>query len=163
MAVELYRVDDRLIHGQVVVGWAQPMGARFIVLVDDNVAVSDWEQELYRMGVPPDIEVSFLSVADACRQLPAFQNDSRRGLLITGDVRNMTRLHECSPSFTRVNLGGVHTGPGRAPCLRYVFLSDDEADELRRLANRGVTITAQDLPACPPTELDEVLRRRKAS
>ena len=56
MPIELYRIDDRLIHGQVVVGWGQPLSLRFIVLVDDEVASSDWEQELYRMGVPPGDE-----------------------------------------------------------------------------------------------------------
>ena len=53
MSFLLYRIDDRLIHGQVVVGWGQPLDAKFIVLVDDAVATSDWEQELYRLGVPP--------------------------------------------------------------------------------------------------------------
>jgi PTS system mannose-specific IIB component/fructoselysine and glucoselysine-specific PTS system IIB component len=53
----LYRIDDRLIHGQVVVGWGQPLDLKFIVLVDDTVASSDWEQELYRMGVPPEMAV----------------------------------------------------------------------------------------------------------
>ena len=46
MTVQLYRVDDRLIHGQVVVGWGQPLDVEFIVLVDDAVAESEWEQEL---------------------------------------------------------------------------------------------------------------------
>ena len=59
MALELYRIDDRLIHGQVVVGWGQPLDLRFIVLVDDEVASSDWEQELYRMGVPPDMTKNY--------------------------------------------------------------------------------------------------------
>ena len=65
MPFELYRIDDRLIHGQVVVGWGQPLDIAFIVLVDDAVAASDWEQELYRMGVPPEMEVSFASVEAA--------------------------------------------------------------------------------------------------
>ncbi len=44
MSVVLYRVDDRLIHGQVVVGWGQRLGVGFIVLVDDGVQANDWEQ-----------------------------------------------------------------------------------------------------------------------
>ncbi|MBL8982847.1 MAG: PTS sugar transporter subunit IIB, partial [Gemmatimonadetes bacterium] len=65
MGVEIFRVDDRLIHGQVVVGWGQPLDVRSIVLVDDEVAASSWEQDLYRMGVPEEMEVAFASVADA--------------------------------------------------------------------------------------------------
>ena len=65
MTLVLNRIDDRLIHGQVVVGWGQPLDVRFIVLVDDLVAASDWEKELYRMGVPPEMEVRFHSAAEA--------------------------------------------------------------------------------------------------
>jgi mannose/fructose/N-acetylgalactosamine-specific phosphotransferase system component IIB len=42
MTLELYRIDDRLIHGQVVVGWGQPLDIGFIVLVDDLVADAEW-------------------------------------------------------------------------------------------------------------------------
>ena len=82
MTLALYRIDDRLIHGQVVVGWGQPLNASFIVLVDDEVSGSDWEQDLYRMGVPPQIEVIFASVEQAADQLPAWDADARvEGLL----------------------------------------------------------------------------------
>jgi len=67
MAIHLYRIDDRLIHGQVVVGWGQPLNARFMVLVDDLVASSDWEKELYRMAVPPEMEIFFADVGAAVR------------------------------------------------------------------------------------------------
>ena len=68
MPVEIYRIDDRLIHGQVVVGWGRPLDIGFIVLVDDEVAASEWEQELYRMGVPPEMEVFFHGVDEAARR-----------------------------------------------------------------------------------------------
>src|SRR6185503_13153065 len=86
VALELYRIDDRLIHGQVVVGWGQPLDLRFVVLVDDEVATSDWEQELYRMGVPPDMDVYFDTVESAAANLERYQYDERRGLLLTGDI-----------------------------------------------------------------------------
>src|SRR6188474_3669895 len=73
VALELYRIDDRLIHGQVVVGWGQPLDLRFVVLVDDEVAGSDWEQELYRMGVPQDMEVYFDTVQSAAANLQRYQ------------------------------------------------------------------------------------------
>ena len=65
MSVVLYRIDDRLIHGQVVVGWGQRLGIGFIVLVDESVRANVWEQELYRMGVPPAMDVVFATVAEA--------------------------------------------------------------------------------------------------
>ena len=50
MTLLLYRIDDRLIHGQVVVGWGQPLNVGFIVLVDEAVAASEWEQEVLYLG-----------------------------------------------------------------------------------------------------------------
>ena len=158
MALDLYRIDDRLIHGQVVVGWGQPLDLQFIVLVDDEVAASDWEQELYRMGVPPDMDVYFDAVDTASEKLSRYQDDDRRGLLLTGDIATMTRLVKATDGAIRtVNVGGIHHRPGRAQRLRYVFLTPGEEDELRALAAEGLEVTAQDVPAARPVPLDELL------
>lgn len=157
MAIEMYRIDDRLIHGQVVVGWGQPLDLQFIVLVDEEVAASDWEQELYRMGVPQEMEVYFESVATAAPRLAEYQADARPGLLLTGDITTMARLVEASGSIREVTLGGIHHKPGRMQRLRYVFLSPSEEGELRALARRGVVVVAQDVPAARALPLDEVL------
>jgi mannose/fructose/N-acetylgalactosamine-specific phosphotransferase system component IIB len=153
----LYRIDDRLIHGQVVVGWGQAMDIEFIVLVDDAVAASEWEQELYRMGVPPEMDVFFHSVADATGRLDAYRQDRRRGMLLTGDVRSMACL-VAAGGIPAVNVGGVHHKPGRVQRLRYVFLNADEEAQLREIAGRGVEVAAQDVPAAWPVPLDELLR-----
>jgi len=92
MAIQLYRIDDRLIHGQVVVGWGQPLNIRFLVLVDDLVASSDWEKDLYRMAVPPEMEIIFNDVATGIREHTRYAADPRPGLLITGDIASMHRL-----------------------------------------------------------------------
>jgi PTS system mannose-specific IIB component/fructoselysine and glucoselysine-specific PTS system IIB component len=153
----LYRIDDRLIHGQVVVGWGQPLDLRFIVLVDDEVAASEWEQELYRMGVPPEMDVYFDAVDTAATNLSRYQDDERRGLLLTGDIDTMARLVDATDAIRRVNLGGIHHQPGRTQRLRYVFLTTDEEAQLRSLEARHIEVTAQDVPAARPIPLDELL------
>jgi mannose/fructose/N-acetylgalactosamine-specific phosphotransferase system component IIB len=159
--VELFRVDDRLVHGQVVVGWAKPMNAGFIIVVDDALAASEWEQDLYRLAVPPDVEIFFANVSDGAKQLAQLAQEPRRGILLTGDIATMVRLHQASPTFSEVNLGGVHTGPGRIAYSRYVYLSADEESHLRGLAGRGVQVTAQDLPVSRQIPLEELLDGRR--
>lgn len=147
MSVELFRIDDRLIHGQVVVGWGQTLGIAFIVLADDEVRANDWEQELYRMGVPPSVGVIFASVDEAAAQLPAWQADARRSIVLTGDVGSMARLAaKSNGAIKRVNVGGVHYREGRRERLRYVYLTDEEAAALARMAGNGVEVSAQDVP-----------------
>jgi mannose/fructose/N-acetylgalactosamine-specific phosphotransferase system component IIB len=152
----LYRIDDRLIHGQVVVGWGQPLDAKFIVLVDDAVATSDWEQELYRMGVPPHMDVHFVTVADAVSLIPKLQKDERPGILLTPDVATMHRLVEAGV-VESVNVGGIHHRPGREQKIRYVFLTAAEAVELEAMS-KSVRVFAQDLPGAEEYSIDQILR-----
>jgi PTS system mannose-specific IIB component/fructoselysine and glucoselysine-specific PTS system IIB component len=152
----LHRIDDRFIHGQVVVGWGQPLDIRFIVLVDDDVAASEWEQELYRMGAPPEMDVYFLNVDAAVAKLPSYRADARHGILLTGDIETMRRLVDAG-GVASINIGGIHHRAGRSQRLRYVFLNESEESALRELAARGVSVTAQDVPGARPIPLDDIL------
>ena len=154
MAIVLCRIDDRLIHGQVVIGWGRPMGIDLIILVDDQVAASEWEQELYRMAVAPEIEVRFVTVADASAHLAEWQANGKRGLVLTGDLDTMAALHAASPDVIhRINLGGIHHRPGRRERLPFVYLTDQEVRTLLALEKEGAVITAQDLPTSPTIPL----------
>jgi mannose/fructose/N-acetylgalactosamine-specific phosphotransferase system component IIB len=151
MSIVLFRIDDRLIHGQVLIGWGRPLGIDLIILVDDQVAASDWEQELYRMAVSPEIEVRFVTVADAAAQMADWQSNGKRGLVLTGDLETMAALRAASPQVVqRINLGGIHHRPGRRERLPFVYLTDQELRTLQALETGGAVITAQDLPTTPP-------------
>lgn len=158
MPIALYRIDDRLIHGQVVVGWGQPLELRFIVLVDDAVATSEWEQELYRMGVPPEMSVHFHTVEDAATRLTEFDRNPLPGIVLVGDIGTMQRLVQAAAGRIRtVNVGGVHHSPGRTGRLRYVFLTAAEEAGLRAIEAAGVDVTAQDVPTARAVPLNELL------
>jgi len=156
MSLALVRLDDRLIHGQVIVGWGQPLNIAFIILVDDEVRDSAWEQDLYRMGVPSSIEVVFASVEEARRRIPEWETDPRVGILLAGDIDTMAAL-VAAGNITRVNIGGIHHRTGRSERLRYVYLTDEEAAKLRRLASDGVEVTAQDVPTARAVPIGEFL------
>jgi mannose/fructose/N-acetylgalactosamine-specific phosphotransferase system component IIB len=157
MGIHLYRIDDRLIHGQVVVGWGQPLDIRFLVLVDDLVASSEWEKELYRMAVPPEMEIMFADVNSAVREHARWASDPRPGILIAGDIASMHRLVSGVKAIGSINLGGIHHRAGRAEKLRYIFLTPAEEEELRALESAGVEVTAQDVPSARAVPLAEIL------
>lgn len=154
MSIVLFRIDDRLLHGQVVIGWGRPLGIDLMILVDDQVARSAWEQELYRMAVEPDIEVRFATIAEATAQMNDWQTNGQRALMLTGDVETMAALHAANPGIVhRINLGGIHHRPGRRERLPFVYLTDQELRALNALEESGAVITAQDLPTTPPVAL----------
>jgi mannose/fructose/N-acetylgalactosamine-specific phosphotransferase system component IIB len=157
VSVVLYRVDERLIHGQVVVGWGARLRPDRIVVVDDDLATSAWEQELYAMGVPDEVAAEFVGVADALERLPVWQASDERVLMLTRDIATLTRTARTGLlRGVEVNIGGIHHAPGRKRVLRYVFLSDQEREALRDLSEQGIQITARDLPGARRVDLREL-------
>jgi mannose/fructose/N-acetylgalactosamine-specific phosphotransferase system component IIB len=158
MALVLCRVDDRLVHGQVVIGWGRPLAVEFVALVDGGVATSEWEQDLYRMAVPPEMEIRFASVEAGAAQLAAWEASDERGLLLTGDIETMAALHRANPTVVhRINLGGIHHRAGRRERLPYIYLTDDEARTLVALETHGADVFAQDLPTSSRVALRDIV------
>ena len=159
MAVLLYRVDERLIHGQVVVGWGTRLHPDRIVVVDDDLAASDWEQELYTLGLPEPVKASFESVAAARTLLPEWIASEERVILLTRDLTNMRRLGEGGGlSGREVNIGGIHHAAGRDRVLPYVFLGEAERTEIRRLLEEGALVSARDLPTARAVDSETLLQ-----
>ena len=157
MPIVLCRVDDRLVHGQVVVGWGRPLDLHRIVLVDDEVRQSPWEQELYRMAAPAEIAMDFLSAVEAAALLRGWDAGRERVLVLVGTIGTAAELLRRAPGvLSRLNLGGIHAAPGRSERLRYLYLSDEELAMLQRMAERGVEVSAQDVPTSRPVPLAEL-------
>jgi D-glucosaminate PTS system EIIB component len=157
MSIVLCRVDDRLVHGQVVIGWGRPLDLQRIVLVDDVVRQSEWEQELYRMAAPPEVAVDFLSAAEAADRLDALDSSRERVLVLVGTIATAAELfHRAPGSLHKLNLGGIHSGDGRRERLRYLYLSDDEFALLMGLVREGLEISAQDVPTSRPIPLKDL-------
>ena len=161
MPILLCRVDDRLIHGQVVVGWGAQLGLDVIMVVDDELSDSDWEQDLYRAGLPNDMLARFSKVEDAAGEIPALTSSDARCFILARDLETMRRLAEVGAlDGIEVNLGGLHDAPGRQPVLPYLFLAKSDRKELERLRDSGVRVTARDVPSARKVGLDELLRLR---
>jgi len=164
MPIVLFRVDERLIHGQVVVGWGAQLHPERIVVVDDELADSKWEQELYTLGLPSDLEAEFEPVSRARDLIDEWRRSPRRTLILTRDISTMRRLGEGGLlREEEVNIGGIHFAPGRDAVLPYVFLSSEERAELRKLAADGAVIQARDLPGSRRVELADLLDEGGAS
>ena len=77
MPLDLFRIDERLLHGQVIVGWGMRLHLDYYVIVDDDVASNEWESNLYAAGLPAGVDADFVSVQDAVARFDEF--DARPG------------------------------------------------------------------------------------
>jgi mannose/fructose/N-acetylgalactosamine-specific phosphotransferase system component IIB len=114
-----------------------------------------WERELYTMGVPPEMDVEFSTVEDAGRALERCAVSKERTIVLVGDVASLQAACDACELVRRVNVGGIHERAGRTRRLPYVFLTDEEAERLKSLAEGGIEISARDVPNTRPVPLSE--------
>jgi mannose/fructose/N-acetylgalactosamine-specific phosphotransferase system component IIB len=142
----LQRIDDRLIHGQVLVAWGGRLSPDRIWLADDAVAASEWERELY-LDAAPGIEVRVVSVAEAAAAYATEAAAPGGAFLLVRDLATARRLVEAGADVHAFNVGGLHYAPGRTKLNEFVYLDDADRESARALLARGITLEAQDVPA----------------
>lgn len=164
MSIALYRVDERLIHGQVVVGWGNQLHPQRIVVVDDGLSASPWEQELYTLGLPPDLATEFVDVEQARERLREWRASAETVIVLTRTIETMRRLSATGAlAGEEVNIGGIHHAPGRREVLPYVYLDDGEMEALRGLGREGALVSARDLPATRKVGLEQLVATERRS
>ena len=150
----LLRIDDRLLHGQVLVAWAAALRPHRIVLASDAVA-ADPERRAVYAGLPQeDYELAVDTLAEAAAELRAARAERRRLLAVCGSPAEALRLVELGAGVRQVNVGGLHLAEGKRQLLGSVFLSRADAEALRALIERGVEVEARDLPGSRGIKLD---------
>jgi mannose/fructose/N-acetylgalactosamine-specific phosphotransferase system component IIB len=149
----LFRVDERLIHGQVVVGWVRRYHPSRLIVVNNELAIAPIEQNIYRTGLPEGLGADFWSEDEAARRLPQIMASSECVFVLTEDLGTMWRLAEAGVPITEVNVGGLHAGGGRRRVLPYVCLDAEDQRRIRDLEAAGVRVVAQDVPTAAPVRL----------
>ena len=159
MPLDLFRIDERLLHGQVIVGWGMRLHLDYYVIVDDDVAANEWESDLYAAGLPAGVDADFVSVKDAVARFEEFDARPGRGALLTRIPGPMRELAEAGLlDGRRVNVGGLHAGQERRRVLPYVHLASRDVADLEAIAERSGRLTARDLPAAREVSLEALIR-----
>ncbi len=157
MPVKLARIDDRLIHGQVVLGWVPMVKPDRIVVACDRVAANEWERRFYAACVPPEIRTSFFSVAETAVQVAVEPYQNEQLLVLLESAEDAWKLVERGVVLKEVNVGGLHFREGSIELLPFVFVTPDERAYLRELVKRGVTLSAQDVPSNPARVINSLV------
>lgn len=157
MSITLLRVDDRLIHGQVVEGWVPVLKVNLVVVVSDAAASDEVQTALMKMALPPAVGLLVASVADAAAALKAPQSDARSVLVLVPGPAEALALVEKGVSIDRINVGGLHYTVGKVQLGRALFLDEKDRLALRALAAKGIRLEGRALPADAEEDLTAAL------
>jgi PTS system mannose-specific IIB component len=161
--IALVRVDNRLLHGQILETWIPALGARRVVVADDDVAGNTLARTAMTLCLPPGLDVEVVPVdrvpwtSLAAAKEPVFVLVREIGSLARARTTGM------APSEApRVNVGNIHFAAGRRPVTPSVFLSEEELRTLRDMASAGFLVEARAIPREPPAGMAEIERRYAA-
>ena len=153
----LLRIDDRLIHGQVVAVWCRLRRFTRIVVVDDAVAEDSFLQEVMRLAVPTAIRLDVLTVAQSIEALRKETPDRETTMVLMKSPLTAERLFDGGVRYRALNLGALGRAPERENIYKSVALSEEEISILRRLQDQGVAITLLSVPGEAPRPISELV------
>ncbi len=155
----LIRLDDRLLHGQVALGWREALSPRLFWIVDDAVAADPFTAGLYASAAPEGTELRIDSIATF--PLPPEPGiDLERTVVLVRSFLTLESLLDRNFQPPEVNIGGLHSRSGAKRYLDYLYLTDEDLAVVDRLLASGIALVAQDLPSSPRRLLVDLIGRR---
>lgn len=133
------RIDDRLIHGQVMTQWIQHCGANEVVIVDDGVAKDSFIQMVMKSSVPAKITLKVFSVKDAIDYLNG-DTQNEKILILVKVPKVLVQLVDAGVKLESVNVGGMGAKAGRKSLYKNVSASEDEKNDLKNLIDRNIKV-----------------------
>lgn len=153
MGVVLYRIDDRLIHGQVVEGWFHFLQPDRVVVADDQAAGSAFQRSLMELVVPYGVRTEILTIREAVTRCQEGAYAQCRAMVLFRFPRDVLTALGLGLSITRLNLGGLH-GTGKVKYLgRGVLASEEDLRDLEALLASDLAVEVRPVPSEPSVDL----------
>lgn len=156
--VILARIDDRLIHGQVVEGWVNFLKATCIIVADDRVAANPLQRSIMEISVPEGLKVVIGKVEEVCSKLRMAALEGERSIVLFSNPGDVLRALRAGLSCPSVNIGGMRSLPGKRKVLDVLAVDDADLDALRGVLREGVRVEVQTVPTDRPRPLEAVLK-----
>ncbi|HNX75477.1 MAG TPA: PTS sugar transporter subunit IIB [Candidatus Rifleibacterium sp.] len=146
------RIDDRLIHGQVIVGWIPEVRPDRLIVVNDKISEDIMRQELMALSVPPEVELQFFSTADLEAEAV-----SEHSFLLVASPRDAWECLQKGISPRRFNVGGMHSRDDKQEIFEALHVDDNDRKYFELILKSGVNPVFQPTPQNDPMPLGDIL------
>ncbi|MGD9641926.1 MAG: PTS system mannose/fructose/N-acetylgalactosamine-transporter subunit IIB [Elusimicrobiales bacterium] len=154
----LYRVDDRLVHGQVVEGWVPHLKAEELAVVSDEISGDEMRRAIMRFATPEGVDLKIMTVVEASAYLPEAAKSPRKVLLLLPGLAEALALNRKGLPIPSLNIGGMHYSAGKNLSIgKAIFLNDEDCAALRALSAAGIKIEGRGVPSDSPLDLMEAI------
>ena len=152
----LTRIDDRLIHGQVMTAWIKNKKATQVVIVDDLVAEDDYMIEVLEMAIPEEIAIGIFNKEDGVTFFS--QGVDEPTILLVKGPEVLNYLVDHGINIEEVDVGGMGAGNDRSVLYKNISTSSEENDQFRALLGKNVNVFIQVMPNNKPVDISSYLK-----
>ncbi|MCX5838834.1 MAG: PTS sugar transporter subunit IIB [Deltaproteobacteria bacterium] len=160
--IALVRVDNRLVHGQILEAWIPFLRASCIVVVDDQTASDYFRETVIRMAVPSGVKVIVCGVAEFAETYPFNRGRGPKTIVLFSKVSDAWTARRLGFLFDQLNIGNIFNDECKLCCTPTVFLSDDDIRDITSLQEAGVKIELRRVPREKPIDLFEIVRKMQS-
>lgn len=162
--INLARVDERLIHGQVMMTLSQKSGVNSIFVVDEVVANDKFMRDLYKSAGGRTGQKTIVITPDKAKfYWDEYDFKEYNCILITKTVGVIYDLVTHGIPMKELNIGGIAQKDPEKDVLvtKSVYLNKSDAEKLKEMNEKyGVEdIYFQATPSAPKSTLKEVLTK----
>ena len=156
MPINVARIDDRLIHGQVITTWVKNYDIEQVLVINDKVADDKVQQSVLTMSAPPGLKVLIFGVQQFIEILKKTPIKKRTMLLFTNSI-DVDALVDGGLSLEKLNVSGMRMQDGRHQLSRAVSVTPEEEQAFRNLIAKNVEVEIQMVPKDPIVDLKTLL------
>lgn len=152
MPVIHVRMDNRLIHGQILVSWNAAFKIEHIIVTNDAVARDPLQVTLLKAVAPLTAKVSVLSIEDCVKYCNSPEAEKENIFIIAKFPEDGLALVEGGLNLPVLNLGNQAFVRGSKKISNTVFLTESGVKALKKLHEKGIRITCRMMPSDPDTD-----------
>ncbi|MBI5587279.1 MAG: PTS sugar transporter subunit IIB [Deltaproteobacteria bacterium] len=153
----LVRVDDRLLHGQIICAWVPFVKADSLIVASDEAAGDSLISEIIESCGCKGLNVCVKKIADAVRCVSGAEKE--RIILIVGNLADAMRVYEKGLKFSKLNLGNIHHDDNGKKITPSVTVNPEDEEIIGRFTEMGVSVEIRDVPASSSSPYHESKRR----
>lgn len=145
--IVLVRVDNRLVHGQLIEAWIPLLGVESLIIVNDEVAADIFRESVIRMAVPQEVEVTIVGVEEFSKTCRFGHGPGKKTIVLFSNITDALRAYELGFVFTKLNVGNIFSEEAVLCCSRSVCLGQKDVEQIKLLLHKeGVAVELRSLP-----------------
>lgn len=147
MNIKLIRIDDRLIHGQIVMAWTKAVEVKRIVVINDKVFLDAIRKMLLETVAPPGIKVSVLSVKDGITKLQDGSFEGQDLMILFTNPTDVLAVKTAGVPLNTINIGGMSFSQGKNQLTKAISVDAADIEAFKQLHSLGCDLQIQVVPS----------------